>query len=349
MSTTSPPDPDGTAPAAGEGASPLRVPVDPAPGSPATDPTEAPASVGLWASVLVLLRRWPIVIIGINLTLAVGLAVVKVVPVTYAATGTLLISLPPETTKGDTKGSTPVNPYIGSRGFVGDLLITIMTDGDSEARVTARGGTGEFTAMLSLGDAALLKVDTTGKSADEALATWTATADETKASLLSLQKSKDVPDSLLISADPLTRPLEAQRQSGSRIRALIAVLGLGFGATVALAFAAESLGQFRRLRRGETVDPNARHIRRKHRRAGPPVPATIDEQIEPEVRPDEPTVEIATVEPFFSETEELLLTELLDRQAEDLRAAGDTGAGDDPADPRSAGQGIRSGRQRGRS
>jgi hypothetical protein len=250
MSPTSPPGPDGMTPLVDRD---RHSPVAHAPAAGG-----ATASVGLWASLLVLVRHWPVVVLGLILTLAAGVAVVKVVPVSYAATGTLLINLPSESVKADTKGSTvPLNPYIGTRGFVGDLLITIMADSDAEARVAARGGTGAYKTTLSLGDAALVKVDTTGKTADETLATWTATADETKSALIRLQKAKNVPDSQLITAEPLTRPIEAQKESGSRIRALIAVYVLGFAATIFIGFGAESMSQFRRLRRRARARPAA--------------------------------------------------------------------------------------------
>jgi hypothetical protein len=244
MSTTSRPDDDGMSPFV-EPDGERRT------GQSGSSSIGASETVGIWSSLLVLARRWPVVVLGLNLTLAAGVVAVKVVPTSYAASGTLLINLPPEPDPDAPRSGSTVqmNPYIGTRNFVGDLLITIMSDTDAEARVVARGGTGAYKTTLSLGDAALVKVDTMGQTRAEAMATWTATADETKEALVRLQRAKNVPDDQLITAEPLTRPLEAKRESGSRIRALIIVFVLGFGITVLVTFGAESLSQFRRLRR----------------------------------------------------------------------------------------------------
>src|SRR3989442_996466 len=85
----------------------------------------------------------------------------------------------------------------------------------------APGGTGTYKTPPSQGDASLVKVDTTGQTPNEALTTWNATADETRAALLRLQKAKNVPENELVVPEPLTRPEAAQKESGSRIRALI--------------------------------------------------------------------------------------------------------------------------------
>src|SRR5690606_35507232 len=126
-------------------------------------------------------------------------------------------------------------PLLGSRGFIGDVLITLMADPDAEERVIARGGTGTFTTTLSLGDAALVKVATTGTSADEAMNTWNATAEEAAAALERLQREKAAPEQLLVTVDPLTRPARAERDTSLRIKAMLAAVALGIGLTIGTA------------------------------------------------------------------------------------------------------------------
>jgi hypothetical protein len=201
-------------------------------------------TIGLVATLRLLLRRWPFVVLGIAIAELACVGVLKAVPASYTASGTLLLNVPQvaspsSRTDGGPTTTAAVNPYLGTRGFVGDVLVTVMADPDAEARVVQRGGTGTYKTALSLGDAALVKVDTTGATREEALRTWNATADETNAALIRLQKSKQVADPLLVTAEPLTRPLEAETESGSRIRALLVTIAFGIVLTVGLAYGAE--------------------------------------------------------------------------------------------------------------
>jgi hypothetical protein len=221
---------------------------------------------GLWASLSVITRRWPLAAVGLAVTAAATLAALFLAPVSYSAKGTLLINLPPEATTSSSTQPPPtassgsrqqqpresttttvpaVNPILGTRGFIGDVLITLMLDPDAEARVEARGGTGTYKTSLSLGDASLVKVETTGDTPDEALRTWNATAEETSAALGRIQRDKGAPDMLLATADPLTKPAEAQKENGSRIRAVAATVVLGFGFTLALVYGTESMSRGR--------------------------------------------------------------------------------------------------------
>jgi hypothetical protein len=250
----------------------------------ATDPSVP--SVGLWASLGVLTRRWPYLLLGFVLTAGAGIAVVRAVPVSYSATGTMLLFIP-DAPRAAPPGSdttalpAAANPYLGSRGFVGDLVITIMSDPDAESRVIGRGGTGTYKTTLSLGDAGLIKVATTGKTSAEAMTTWTATADETAASLIRLQKAKGAPEDQLVTADTLTVPLEAQRETGSRTRALIATIVLGLGATLLFIFGAESLSQHRRGRpeAPPEAQPGAGRVRGRRMKSKPAEKGAGDDKV----------------------------------------------------------------------
>jgi len=217
----------------------------------ALEPASVPeaSSVGLWASLAVLFRRWPVVLCGLLLTGLAMFGIFRAVPVTYSATGSLLLQVP-EAVPSTSPGSTiPQNPILGTRSFVGDLLTTVMADPDVETRVLARGGTGTFKTTLGLGDAALVKIDTTGHTPEEAMATWTATADEASAALLRLQQDKHASADQMATISPITAPVSAKKEAGSRTRALAATMILGLGFTLALAYGAESLSQYRRSRR----------------------------------------------------------------------------------------------------
>ena len=207
----------------------------------------APA-VGLWASIAVLFRRWPLVLLGGLITGLMMFAVLKLVPVSYSATGSLLLDIPDD--QAATPGSSvPQNPILGTRGYIGDLVITIMADPEAEDQVLARGGTGKYETSLGIGEAALVQLSATGKTAEEAMTTWHAAADATSARLVELQKAKGAADSQLVRINPLTAPVDATKQAGSRTRALVAAGVLGMGFTLVLVFGVESLSQYRRSRR----------------------------------------------------------------------------------------------------
>jgi hypothetical protein len=209
-------------------------------------PTADVDSVGLWATLLVLARRWPILVLGVNLTLGAGVAVVRTIPLSYSASGALLINVPPEPAHGDELYGR--NPYLGTRSFVGDLLITIMEYPDAANRVADNGGTGTYKTTLALGDAALVQLDATGRTSEEALATWTAAANEAQSVLERLQRSRDVPDSLRITVEPLSRSVETRTDAGGRVRVLIATLVLGVAGTVLTVFTVESRSRTRHPR-----------------------------------------------------------------------------------------------------
>ena len=215
------------------------------------------AAGGLWASITVLLRRWPVVVIGLLLTGAAAYGVYKVVPVTYTATGSLLLDVPdpPVATPGTTVF---VNPVIGSKPYVGDLVSTLMADPSAQEGVLERGGSGTFTTSIGLGEAALVQISTKGDTPSEAIDTWNAAAKETESQLLQLQEEKGAPDDQLVTISPITAPVDAVKESGSRMRAVVVTIVVGVVLTLLLAFAVESLSQFRASRR--------RKVRRSRRR-----------------------------------------------------------------------------------
>jgi hypothetical protein len=234
-----------------------------------------PPSVGLAATMSLMIRRWPIVGLGLILTELLALGLVRTVPLSYNAKGSLLITLPPEEDPRATITGPPqpVNPMLGSRGFIGDVLITLMADPDAEERVKARGGTGTFKTAQSLGDAALVKVDTTGRTAEEAMRTWNATAEEASAALLRLQQEKHAPEKLLVTVDPLTRPARAEQDTSTRVKALVASMALGLALTFATLFGVERLSLYRQQKvdgdqaAGAGPPPRAPRRRRAGRQA----------------------------------------------------------------------------------
>jgi hypothetical protein len=206
-------------------------------------------AVGLWASIVVIFRRWPLVLLGLVLTGAACFGVYTKVPVTYGASGSLLLEVPE--VAAPAPGSTiPLNPILGTRAYIGDLLTTIMANPEEAAKVAANGGTGSFETSLGQGQAALVQLETTGATPEEALTTWSVAAAATSEALLSLQEAKGAPADQLVTVSPITEPLEATKQSGGRLRALIATAVLGIGLTLLLVFGVESLMQHRRSTKG---------------------------------------------------------------------------------------------------
>jgi len=211
------------------------------------------APVGLWASLGVLVRRWWLVLSGLVLTAIAAGTILLVFPVTYSAQGSLLFNLP-ETPTTATGTEAIANPVFGSRSYVGDLVVTMMSAPEAGAEVAANGGTGTFTLVLGRGDAVLVSLTATGDTAEEALATWNAAAKEADVSLQRLQQAKGASADELVTITPLTTPTEATKDSGSRIRAAAALLVLGVAATILFTYAVESYSRYRKSTRGRLAE-----------------------------------------------------------------------------------------------
>lgn len=193
----------------------------------------------------VLLRRWPVVVVGIVALVAAAAAVVHYVPTQYQASGQLLLVLPADATGK----KTPTNPYLNQQTgliTVASLTAGSVTTKDEAKALSAEGYKATYAAAVNPGTGPLIVV--TAKSADpaEALATRDAVIRHIDADLAQLQQGENVPPTQLITAREVNVASNADVLAGSKIRALTVIAGGIVLLTLMVAFGWEGLANRRR-------------------------------------------------------------------------------------------------------
>lgn len=178
----------------------------------------------------VLLRRWYVVLLGLQATVILCNATTVLVPAKYQATSDVLL-LPPmsaTTQQGD-------NPFLALGGLdtVSGVLARTMTDHATEQQIKAAGAPGSYTVVpdLTSGGPVLLITAQDITSAG-ALRTLVAVSTRLPQMLANLQTTAGVPVSSLIRAKEITRDTTTQPVRKSLIRALIAAAAGGLAVTV---------------------------------------------------------------------------------------------------------------------
>jgi capsular polysaccharide biosynthesis protein len=312
---------------------------DPTAGDDTDDSPGDADAVGLWATLSVIGRHWKVVVTVLVLTVLACGAAFKFVPATFEANGEMILLSP--TTKPDPAGTTaatnpavtastqasPTNPYLdfGSLTIVSQVLTTVM-NGERAGNVITEAHHGDtFEVTNAPGDAPIIRITATGKTAEEATDTYAAVQTEAQNQLLQMQQSQGSSTNLNIRVVPLNDPSEATRNSGSRIRVLVAVVVLGVGLAALLAFAAEGLAQQGRLRRSpSSASPTTTAAAPPKRKRNPSRSSTpkstdadtVDLRVDDEPqRPrsqSRPATATAADEPHLSSTSRV--TSLFDRQ-----------------------------------
>jgi hypothetical protein len=210
-------------------------------------------------AVRVLGRRWLILLIGAVLMAAAAGVAISAVPTRYQAQGQLLLLLPPKASGA----TSPTNPYLNlSPGLnvTASLIASAATTPEAVRRMAHAGFEAEYAVALAPGVGPLLSISTEDSDPRMALSTRDEVIRRLNADLLRIQLEEKAPPSQLIHTRANGVNRAADPLSGSKIRALAAIGGLGAGLTLVCAF---------------TVD---RHKRRRHsspKRASPvltPVP-----------------------------------------------------------------------------
>ncbi len=208
---------------------------------------QAPAD--FFASLAVLGRRWKVLVVGLGATFALAFLAVTAIPATYKANGTSFLSVAANTSAPTNPGEVAQvkNPYLafgGSLNATAELMASAMNGEQDQDKVVALGGTGTYVVDLAPGDAPVLTISATGKTPEEALTTQRMATQVLQDDLKSKQEAAKAKDDLIQTIENRV-PVHASKQQTSRIRGLIGVLVLGFGATIMAAFVFESIAQHR--------------------------------------------------------------------------------------------------------
>lgn len=206
-------------------------------------------------------RRWYMVMIGALFTL-IGAAVVLMLPPTYEASSILVLLAPtsPTATASPTDGTpAPVNPYQAfdsSITITANLMSTQVTQPQIVDAMVAKGASPDYTVGTDpTTGGPTVTITAQAPTPSQALLTTHLVADEFRRQLTARQKGAGAPSRSLITASPVVTPTNADRLVAGRIRALVAIFGVGAVASVCLALAAEAIADQRRRKQAALDRP----------------------------------------------------------------------------------------------
>ncbi|WP_326819525.1 hypothetical protein [Streptosporangium sp. NBC_01756] len=215
-----------------------------------------------WGTVLVLLRRWYIVMPTFALSLAVAAGIYSTIPTTYISSAVLILTTP------TTGGSLPSNPDVpngltnpmlnfdNGLNVSASILIAVMgtpdmavelgavEGGDTSYKVTNGGNN-----LESLATGPFLFIEGESASAQGALDIVTRVIARARRELFERQEAVKAPRATYITTYEAVPPTNPAAQRGRKLRAVAAAVGVGAVASLCAAFAAESFARTRRTRR----------------------------------------------------------------------------------------------------
>ena len=203
-------------------------------------------TVDLLTALRILARQWPVVVIGLVLTVVGVVQVGAMVAPQYEAKGTVLLLSP----------GAGVNPYLefpaGLEVTADALVVGLQTESGVE-QAEAAGATGVYTLERTTGP--LVDITAHAGSDAEATATVDAVVERMRAELVRYQVDSAADQHITV--EVLSAPT-ATAKLGSRIRAQAAVFAVGLVATVSAGMAVDAFRRQRRearARRNGAVDP----------------------------------------------------------------------------------------------
>ena len=194
-------------------------------------------------------RRWPLLVLGIAFSLAMGAVAVRVVPLSYSASAEVLL-LPPDSVVG-AEG----NPYLalGGLGPAGDVLAKALTDSSSQDQFGAAGMRGTYNVGPDPASAApLIAISVEESSPAATLRSLELVLARLPVELRELQLDSGVTSDALISASVVTQDNTVETIRKPLIRALlVAIAGGAAGTLLSIALVDSWLLRRRQRRRME--------------------------------------------------------------------------------------------------
>lgn len=219
-----------------------------------------------WGTVLVVFRRWFVTLPAFMLAVGATIAVYVTIPVTYTSTEVLVLTTP------TTGGSLPSNPKYPNgltnpllnfdRGLSMTASIVIGALGTPEVAAaigaTPGGDPGYEVNNGSTNPEALAQtpfIFITGESTSPETAREVVIKAEAQARkiLADRQRALKAPPATYIRIDRAVPATTPEPQKGRKARAAAVALALGGAATLASAFAAESIAQAMRVRKAKKL------------------------------------------------------------------------------------------------
>lgn len=196
----------------------------------------------------VLRRRWHAVLVGLLVTLGLGVAAALLVPPKYELRATMVLVPPKSPLNGGN------NPFLSLGGLhdAADVLSRAMIDGAVHDSLVKEGADPDYivqTDPTSAGPLILVIAD--GATPQAANHTLNVILDRLPVELTELQRSATVSASSLIDITEVSRDQAAKTMRKSQIRATVAAVGAGLVVTL---FGTGLLDNFLRRRRSEPDD-----------------------------------------------------------------------------------------------
>ena len=201
----------------------------------------------------IMLRRWYVVIpVGLLSVIAAGATFASIQP-SYQATGSVLLLNPPSQVDPESGRS---NPYVGNLAVAANVVTAVLNTRASRLEFRSEGNAGEYT--LGTDPASPIVVVTTiAETAESARETTSAVMTAIDDVLAQRQQDLGAPRSIFVTTQVVTPPSEAVALNGSRIRASLAILALGFALTMGATFAVEGVIRQRARRQRDRPQPPA--------------------------------------------------------------------------------------------
>lgn len=185
------------------------------------------AVTGLYLSDLlgVLRRRWYVLLVGLLLVAGGAGAVFLKAPVSYQATGQLLLLLPPQA-----GGDKPINPYLNldpGLATTAALIASTMNAPESQRALEEAGHTAQYSIALTPNTGPLLVITTEGPDPQQAIGTRDEVIRRLQAELDRIQTEENAPKRQFIHTRTNSTFNEAEALTGDRTRAVAAVGAAG--------------------------------------------------------------------------------------------------------------------------
>jgi uncharacterized protein involved in exopolysaccharide biosynthesis len=230
-------------------------------------------------------RRWLVAAAGLLVTIGIAAAALSLVPPTYQASASVLL-LP----KGGT-GAQGENPYLSLGGLqpTCDAVARAMLDSQVQKSLADQGARAEYVVDTDKAtNGPIILITAQDQSPALVLTTLRLVVAQVPKTLDSLQQAVNVPTRARMSLTVLTQDRRADAVLKSRIRALVAAVGLGLALTFASVVFVDGILANRRSRKAtmrvseEPGDGPAGRTRRddqsRRRARSGPRPAVVDEE-----------------------------------------------------------------------
>jgi len=219
----------------------------------------------VWTLLVILVRRWYVVVPVIALTAVVAFQAERSVQATYASEAAVILTVPASSVDEDGV-PTQSNPYLSfpsSLGVSANAMVRVVGSADTRNRFAARGLLGTYELGVDRGSPVVgWRVE--GQDVEQVVATSTALQEEVILQLDVLQTSAGAPPNQRIVGKLLGAPQAPTTTPGQSTRVVVIVAGLGVALSASLAVLADTL--IRRRGAGGLDSVSARrHVDRSRR------------------------------------------------------------------------------------